>query len=95
MGRLIDADALIEELKTLQVSVTGLRAGKGILAEYAKQYRESILRVIDEQPTAYDVEKVVQELNEESSMFHSMFGYSVCSIRLGKAKDIVRKGGVE
>lgn len=48
----------------MHVSVTGLRAGKGILAEYAKQYRESLLRIVDEQPTAYDVEKVVAALEE-------------------------------
>lgn len=49
--RLIDADALAEEMATLAVTVTGLRAGKGVLNEYMHQYRESVLRVIDEQPT--------------------------------------------
>ena len=49
--RLIDANTAHEELSTLAVMVTGLRAGKGVLNEYMKQYRESVLRVIDEQPT--------------------------------------------
>lgn len=81
MGRLVDADSFAENL----IHCSGL----------GRKSFELVLKALNTQPTAYDVEKVVKELNEESSMFHSMFGYSVCSIRLGKAKDIVRKGGVE
>lgn len=73
MGRLIDADALIEEIKSLQVFVTGLRAGKGILNEYAKQYRESLLRIVDEQPTAYNVDAVVKQLKEEKGKFEGIY----------------------
>ena len=50
-GDLISRSALIEEIKSLSVFVTGLRAGKGILNEYAKQYRDSLLRVVNDQPT--------------------------------------------
>ena len=56
--RLIDADALYEELSTLSVMVTWLRAGKGVLNEFMKQYRESVLRIVDEQPTVDAVEVV-------------------------------------
>jgi hypothetical protein len=56
--RLIDANALYEELATLSVMVTGLRAGKGILNEFMKQTRESVLRIVDEQPTVEAVEVV-------------------------------------
>lgn len=49
--RLIDADALTEETTSLAVTITGLSAGKAVLNEYMHQYRESVLRVIDEQPT--------------------------------------------
>lgn len=49
--RLIDADALSEELSTLTTMVTGLRAGKGVLFEFMKEYRNSVLRVVDEQST--------------------------------------------
>lgn len=49
--RLIDADALTEEINSIRMTITGLRAGKGVLAEYAKHYRESVTRIIDEQPT--------------------------------------------
>lgn len=87
MSRLIDADALIEEIKSLQVFVTGLRAGKGILNEYAKQYRESLLRIVDEQPTAYNVDKVVSELQEIQNRYCFM-GYQM-------AIDVVKRGGID
>lgn len=49
--RLIDANVLSEELATLTMVVTGLRAGKGVLNEFMKEYRKSVLRIVDEQPT--------------------------------------------
>ena len=56
---LIRRGELAEEVKSLTVYVNGLRAGKGVLQEYAKQYRDSLLRIIDEQPAVDAVE--VQE----------------------------------
>lgn len=49
--RLIDADVLKEELSSLSVTITGLRAGKGVLSGFMEEYRKSILRIIDEQAT--------------------------------------------
>ena len=51
MSDLISRSALMQEIKSLTVIVTGLRAGKGILNEYAKQYRDTLLRIVNEQPT--------------------------------------------
>lgn len=51
MSRLIDADALQEEVNGFTMTVTGLRAGKGVLLEYVKQYRDFINRIIDDAPT--------------------------------------------
>ena len=59
----------MEEIKSLQVTVTGLRAGKGILREFMEQYKASVLKIIDEAPTAYDVDKVVEKLQEYQSAF--------------------------
>lgn len=50
MSDLISREKLKKEAESLRVTVMGLRSGKGILAEYAKHYRESFLRMIDEQP---------------------------------------------
>lgn len=57
--RLIDADALMEEIKPLKIVLNG----KSILNDDAK---DIILRVIDEQPTAYDIDKVVEELQQNA-----------------------------
>ena len=56
--RYIEANAAMEELSTLYVMVTGLRAGKGVLKKYMEHFRESVLRIIDEQPTVDAVEVV-------------------------------------
>ena len=59
MARYIDADALVEELESLQVTVTGLRCGKGVLNEFVKEYRKSVIKIVQELPTA-DVVEVVR-----------------------------------
>lgn len=51
MSDLISRSALKEEIESLRVMVTGLRSGKGVLAEYAKHYKESVLKLIDEAQT--------------------------------------------
>ena len=66
--RLIDANALVEKILSLTLTVIGLRAGKGVLLELLNKYREGILQVVNEQPTVEAVEvvhghKVVQERN--------------------------------
>lgn len=48
-SRLIDAETLKEEIRNLRVHLTGLRGGKGIISKFEKMYRDSILRIIDEQ----------------------------------------------
>lgn len=74
--RLIDADALSEELSTLTMTITGLRAGKGVLREFMMEYRKSVLRIVDEQPTVeavpvvhgrwYAVDEDCEELDGET-----------------------------
>lgn len=66
MGRLIDADALIEEYP----QASGLKL------------------VIENAPTAYDVEKVVAALEKHTRIMMPV-------IPAKEAIDIVRKGGVE
>lgn len=57
MDDYIKREELRNELASLSVSVTGLRAEKGVLHEYMKQYRESVLRIVDEQPSTDVVSK--------------------------------------
>ena len=97
MGRLIDADLLIEKLK---------RAS--IFEKITNAEDKNVFEIIEDIPTAYDVEKVVAELAKEeldnssaqaeaqSGMCGNMANY-YCGNKdaYGKAIEIVRKGGVE
>ena len=47
---LISRKALAEELSSLTMVVTGLRAGKGVLREFMTEYQKSVLRIVDEAP---------------------------------------------
>lgn len=51
MSRLIDADELMEEIRSYRMTVTGLRARKGVLNECMRHFSEGILKIINEQPT--------------------------------------------
>lgn len=49
--RPIDANTLADEIASLRIAVTGLRSGKGVLIKLLVEYRDSVLRVINEQKT--------------------------------------------
>lgn len=86
MGRLIDADAL-----------KSLIAGMAISNNYPANKANALCELIDAQPTAYDPDKVVEQLEERSEEYNS-------GVRLhGKpeemltdeAIEIVKGGGVD
>ncbi|MBQ2768079.1 MAG: hypothetical protein IJF49_08410 [Clostridia bacterium] len=52
----IERGALAEEIDSLSVIVTGIRCGKGYLKEIVGHYKNSIDRIINEQPAADVVE---------------------------------------
>lgn len=54
-----------------------------------------IVRLIEEQPTAYDVEKVVAELEEEKTMAYDNWDGGSSYKAYSQAIDIVKRGGVE
>lgn len=87
--RLIDADALLEQIVKLNnVYVQGRMA-----------------YIIDNQPTAYSVDAVVAELEEERMRYfltiakggNEAMDYAYCKISnaIDRMIDLVRKGGVE
>ena len=49
--RLIDANVLSEELSSLRITITGWRYRDEAVEEALRRYRESVLRIIDEQAT--------------------------------------------
>lgn len=61
---LISRKALLEEIQSFRCSITGLRAGKGIIARAADEYQKSILHIIEDQPASFDKEKVIEDLND-------------------------------
>lgn len=93
--RLIDADRLEEEIKSLRCTLTGLRAEKGVLAYAADEYRKSILQIIDDQPTAFDKEKVSKELKKcRVYQFQGMLPDGR-ACHFSDVIEIVKKGGIE
>lgn len=84
MSRLIDADALIEVIKKYKFGA--------ISNESEREYtREIMLCFVNGSSTAYDIEKVVAELEE----LQCINPFLTTTEYKHKAIDIVRKGGVE
>lgn len=68
--RLIDADAFKEYIKNgFQDAMDLFKNEEG--RDVARQITEAFCRDIDEQPTAYDIDKVVEQLKERSKEFNS------------------------
>lgn len=55
---LISRKSLMDEISNLQVTITGLRSGKGMMMKYMEEYRKSVLKCIDESPTSYDLDLI-------------------------------------
>ena len=97
--RLIDVDKLIEELKSSQYYIAGLRCNKSILGQTMTQYAKMINKTIKEQPTAFDVDRVVEQLEDEK-MWYETHGVNM-DMKKGiigatcKAIKIVRGGGID
>lgn len=65
---LISRKALLEEIQSFRCSITGLRAGKGVLARAADEYRKSIIQIIEDQPIFDEEEwRKAMEKKEEKS----------------------------
>ena len=86
MSDLISRSELIEEIQSLSIILNG----KQIFSDDAK---DTVLRIIKEQPTAYSVDKVVEEL-ELHSFELGTDTLPVHYIRLNEAVEIVKQGGV-
>ena len=79
--RLIDADAFKTQI-----------AGITIANNYPTSKANAICKVIDAQPTAYDPDKVVEQLEEACISLSDYPGYTV---DIEKAIEIVKGGGVD
>lgn len=86
--RLIDANAISEEICSLTMTITGLRCGKDVLNEFMKEYRRSVLRIVDDAPTV-DAVEVTRCRECKRSSYDEIFGNRWCNSHSGcrKVKD--------
>lgn len=90
--RLIDADLFEKEIKAVaQGQATSL------MPDMVELSVETIVETLDEVPTAYDVDKVVQKLNEQQN--NKGFGGTLQEMfydsGLDAAIEIVKGGGIK
>mgnify|MGYP005757915071 CR=1 FL=1 len=67
-------------------------------SESDKAWICAVRRMIKEQPTAFDREKVIEELNSERNLMYREDGTLMgarTQISIDRAVDIVEKGGIE
>lgn len=86
MGRMIDEGELVKVLEE--------RATNEAICGYMTAYdvTNSIIDEVNEQPTAYDPDKVVEQLEEACISLSDYPGYTV---DIEKAIEIVKGGGVD
>ena len=99
MGRLIDADKLLEETRRDR----DYARKNGFLDMYYE--RQVLIDRIEAQPTAYDADKVIEQLEEEKMSYFLTIAntgdekldcaYEQVGDALDKAIEIVKGGGVD
>ena len=64
-------------------------------SDFAKDTREAAQKLIDEQPTAYDVDKVAERLEKQKSGLTTWAEDEAYKLGIEKAIEIVKSGGIE
>lgn len=64
MGRLIDADALLEQYNLKDATKYGNKDAEQQAHSYSTMMLYEIADMIEDAPTAYDTDKVVEQLND-------------------------------
>ena len=92
MGRLIDADVLIEELKMQCADC--MECKERSIGGIVKGAINDCIKIVDRQPTAYDVDAVVKQLDRECIPIYDEDSETrVKVIGKNEAIDIIRNGG--
>lgn len=86
---LISRSALLEEINNFSMRITG--SANAMALVIMDETKKSIMRMVEEQPTAYDVDKVVEQM-EEYVKESSNVDYNRAMI---EAIEIVKSGGIE
>ena len=103
MERLIDADALLEQYNLKDATKYGNKDAEQQAHSYSTMMLYEIADMIEDAPTAYDTDKVVEELEENASRYTKKYatpygnnGYrDTKAISIHKAIEIVKRGGVD
>lgn len=77
---MIDEKELIEQIKSLRVTITGLRAEKSILNEYAQHFKDSVIRIINEQPKVGEWIPCNERLPEEKKFYEENMRSPACLV---------------
>lgn len=77
---MIDEKELIEQIKSLRVTITGLRAEKSILNEYAQHFKDSVIRIIDEQQKVGEWIPCNERLPEEKKFYEELMRSPACLV---------------
>jgi hypothetical protein len=91
MSKLIEADLLSDKIRENKEL---LQKGLGKDAEFAFMTADSVLKLIENQPTAYDVDKVVKQLEAYSNADEAERLGTMPVVELADAIKIVKGGGV-
>lgn len=86
MGRLIDADELLTQIRQIDFLK---------IPNSTKLSACEIMEIVNNQPTAYNMDKVVAELEDLEEDFCQCFRKCEEQCFIQRVTDIVRKGGVE
>lgn len=64
-------------------------------SEFAKDIKKAMQDLIDSQPTAYDIDKVIEQLENRSTLSRPIgWSKSYEIVTLDEAKEIVKAGGI-
>lgn len=90
--RLIDADVLMNDLRKREIELckSGINLVKG---------GQSIYKIVNQQPTAYDVDKVCEELDSAEYPFY-LYDVDGCDVdesllKADMVESIVRRGEID
>ena len=92
--RLIDAeefkDYIIDSLESYKLLTDEYR-------DFARDITRGFLKDIDAQPTAYDIDKIIERLEEKSEIYCREYGYPEDEniLYLQDAIEIIERGGIE
>ena len=88
---LISRSALLEEINNFSMRVTG--SANAMALVIMDETKKSIMRMVEEQPAVYDVDKVVEQL--EKAKYEDELYPCNLAVEIEEAKSIVKSGGIE